>query len=180
MDPRGPAGERGREQRPDGLSGVQQSQELWLPEHLVRERREKHDRHGEQHRDQVDDVGAQQVSAAEGVAQALLDPAEAGRLGLADVRVAAHRGVEHGGDEQADDVDEEAPARAERRHQHAADRRADEDARLHAEAAECVGGHDLVVPNGAREQRLARRALESRRGGQKPRHQEDLPEPRVG
>ena len=42
-------------------------------EDVLGQRREQHDRHREQHRDDVDEVGAEQVHAAEGVAQALRD-----------------------------------------------------------------------------------------------------------
>ena len=129
---------------------------------------------------EVDDVGAEQVAAAERVAQPLLDAAAGSaarsrrRAGSAASRRRASR--RRRGRRCR-------PGSTSRGRTHAtstppiAGPTSTPD--LHAEAAQGVGGDDLVVPDGARQQRLAGGSLERRGRGQQPRHEEDLPQPRV-
>ena len=49
----------------DGLGGVEQAEQLGAREDLLGQRREEHHRHRQQHRGDVDEVGAEQVAAAE-------------------------------------------------------------------------------------------------------------------
>ena len=159
----GPAAQRGGHQGTDGLGGVEQPDELGSLEHVLGERGEHHHREREHHGGDVDEVGAEDVAPARGVPHALRDAPQAGRGRLGAVRVRPHQHVEHGGHRQPADVDDEAPADPDEGEQHPAERRAEEQAHLHPEAAERVRRGQLVVGDGARQQRLAGGPLQ--RGG---------------
>ncbi len=83
----GPAGQHGRDHGADGLGRVEQPEQLRPREDLLGERGEQHHRQRHQHAGDVDEVGAEQVAAPEGVAHALADSRQARRGGLGAVRV---------------------------------------------------------------------------------------------
>ena len=95
-------------------------------------------------------------------------PAQARRLGLADVRVAAHRGVQHRGDEEADDVDQEAPADADEATSRPPIAGPTSTPACMPKLLSALAAVDLVVPDGARQQRLARGSLQRRGRRQQP------------
>ena len=173
VDPRGPAREQGGQQGTDGLGGVEEAEQLGVVEDVGRQRGEQHHRERQHHADDVDDVGAEQVLAPDRVGPALADGPEAGRRGLDLVGVGAHRDVERGRHGEPGHVDDEAPADADVGDEQAADRRSDQDAELHPEAGQRVGGGDLVVADGARHQGLAAGPLQGAGRGQQPGDPED-------
>ena len=87
--------------------------------------------------------------------------------------VGAHREVERGRHGEPGHVDDEAPADADVGDEQTADRRPDQDAELHPEAGQRVGGRDLVVADGPRHQGLAAGPLQGSRRGQQPGDPED-------
>ena len=127
------AGER-RDHAADALGGVEQPEQRRLLQHLLGERREQHDRHRHEHGDHVDDVGAEQVAPADGVADA---GTIAATLGGSSARSAGSGAV--------DDEQHRRDRRARRRRprtprrrptvadEHAAERRTEQRADLHAE-----------------------------------------------
>ena len=154
-------------ERPEllGLLYSRLAEQLRSLEDVLRERGEEHDRQRHHHRRDVHEVGAEQVAAPGGVGDPLHDAADAGPGGLPLVGVGPHQGVDPGGEDQRDHVDEVAPARSHGRDQHAADRGAGQQAELHAEARQRGRGRDLVVAHRPRLERLLRGALHRLRGG---------------
>jgi uncharacterized membrane protein YdfJ with MMPL/SSD domain len=179
VHPGGPAAQGGRQQGADGLGRVEQAEQLGSLEDLLDQRREQHHRDRQQHRGDVDQVGAEQVPALERVGQPLADAGQRRRRRLVAVRVARHPPEHQGRHRQPADVDEEAPADPDVGHQQSADRGADQDAELHAQAGECVGGRELVVGHGARHECLAAGPLHRGRRRESRRDHEDEPHVRL-
>src|SRR6202011_6373505 len=74
-----PAAGRKKQERAQSRRGIQQAEHAW-PTKSLRDRREQGQRHAKGHRDDVDDVGADQLRAAPRVAEALDDTPKAWAL----------------------------------------------------------------------------------------------------
>ena len=149
-------------------------------EHLGGQRREQHDGHGHEHRDDVDQVGAEQVATAHRVADALDDPGEARRRRGRTRGVGAHRREQDGGGDQTGDVDGERRRHTGGRDQHPAQGGAGQLTHVAAQAGQRHRGGQLVVAHGAGDQRLTARALQRLRHRQQRPDGVDGPQARAG
>ena len=167
MDARRPARRQAGDQRADRRRGVERP-ERGAAEASGGERREQRQRHPEDHRHEVDDVGADQLLAAARVAEALDDRAPGRRLGVVARRHRAHRDEAGERGEEAGGVDAEGRDGAGRPDQDAADRRPDDHAEAAAEGAQRRRRGNLVGRNQPRRHGVERRPLQAVEGRHQP------------
>jgi len=147
------AGRAGREQQPEHLRAAE----------ALGDGGEEGDRHREQHRVDVDQVGPDEVLAPARVAPALGDPGEAGRRGVGRRRHRAHPRQRHERDEERRRVDSVGRAEPGAGDQDPAERRPGDLARVAAKALERRRGGQVLVRDQARDHRVERWALEASR-----------------
>ena len=179
MDLACPAARRREEERADGRSGVEKSEHLGSAE-LLGDGGEQGHRHAEEHRRHVDEVGADQLLAAAGVANPLDDAAQAWPLGVDRGRDGAHEAETRQADEERADVRQVRERQAEDGDEDAADRRPEDLAQRAPYRSQRGCGRELILLNEPREHGVEGGALEgvehSPRGG----HHEQQPDLRVG
>ena len=166
MDPQRPARGQADDERADGGRGVEGAQRR-AAELAGGQRREQRQRHPEDHRHEVDDIGPDQLLAAARVAEALDDGSPGRRFGVVARRYRSHRHEAGERCQEARRVDAEGGHRARGPDQHAADRGADDHAKAAAQLGQRRHGRELVRRHQPRRHRVERGTLQAVEG----RHQ---------